>query len=78
MLGEILDRAGPLSAAFAVDGEPIRRGRVYVAPPDRHLLVRGSHVHLTRGPKENRTRPAVNPLSGPPPPPMASGWWVWS
>lgn len=62
LLARILDRAGPLPAAFAQDGDPIRAGRIYVAPPDRHLLVREEHVHLSRGPKENRTRPAVNPL----------------
>lgn len=62
LLARVLDRAGPLPAAFAQDGEPIRRGRIYAAPPDRHLLVRAGHVHLSRGPKENRTRPAVNPL----------------
>ncbi len=61
-LAQILDRAGPLTASFAEDGEPTRPGHVYVAPPDRHLLVRPGHVHLSRGPKENRTRPAVNPL----------------
>ncbi|HZD78765.1 MAG TPA: chemotaxis protein CheB [Actinomycetota bacterium] len=61
-LAPILDAAGPLRASFAEDGEGIRYGHVYVAPPDRHLLLRDSHVHLTRAPKENRTRPAVNPL----------------
>jgi two-component system chemotaxis response regulator CheB len=61
-LAEILDRAGPLPARFAEDGEAIRAGHLYVAPPDRHLLVRDGHLHLSRGPKENRTRPAVNPL----------------
>jgi two-component system chemotaxis response regulator CheB len=39
-LPEILSRAGPLVAAHAVDGETIEHGRIYVAPPDRHLLVR--------------------------------------
>jgi two-component system, chemotaxis family, protein-glutamate methylesterase/glutaminase len=58
----ILGRHGPLPAGHAKDGEPIELGRIYVAPPDHHLLVRAGHVHLTRGPRENGHRPAVDPL----------------
>ena len=61
-LPEILSRAGPLSAAHALNGEPIVPGRVYIAPPDRHLLVRPGYIEVTRGPRENRSRPAVDPL----------------
>jgi two-component system chemotaxis response regulator CheB len=61
-LPQILDRAGPLPAAHAVDGEPIRQGRIYCAPPDLHLMVEREHVRLVRGPKENRCRPAIDPL----------------
>ena len=62
MLAEILDRFGRLPAVSATDGERIRPGRIYVAPPDRHLLVEPRAVRVTRGPKENRFRPAVDPL----------------
>jgi two-component system chemotaxis response regulator CheB len=63
LLPEILERAGPLPASNARDGEPIRPGRIYVAPPDHHLLLeRPGHVRVTRGPKENHCRPAVDPL----------------
>lgn len=62
VLADILDRAGALSAMNAVDGERIRPGRMYVAPPDRHLVIEPNSVRLTRGPKENRFRPAVDPL----------------
>jgi two-component system chemotaxis response regulator CheB len=58
----ILDRAGPLPAAAAVDGEPIQPGRVYVAPPDRHLLVIKDTVRISRGPRQNGVRPAADPL----------------
>jgi two-component system, chemotaxis family, protein-glutamate methylesterase/glutaminase len=58
----ILDRAGPLPASAAVDGEPIRPGRVYVAPPDQHLLVVQGAVRLSRGPRQNGVRPAADPL----------------
>jgi two-component system, chemotaxis family, protein-glutamate methylesterase/glutaminase len=58
----ILARHGPLPASHARDGEPIERRRIYVAPPDHHLLLRASHVHLAHGPQENGHRPAVDPL----------------
>jgi two-component system, chemotaxis family, protein-glutamate methylesterase/glutaminase len=61
-LPEILRRQGRLPAAHVKDGEPIRPGRIYVAPPDHHVLVRTGHVHLSRGPRENGHRPAVDPL----------------
>ena len=61
-LPDILSRQGRLSAAHAKDGEPIETGRIYVAPPDHHVLLRTGHVHLARGPRENGHRPAVDPL----------------
>lgn len=62
VLPQILERAGPLPAAHAVDGERIRHGRIYVAPPGRHLLIEDGVVRLVRGPRENGTIPAVDPL----------------
>jgi two-component system chemotaxis response regulator CheB len=62
VLAQILNRAGPLSAANASNRERIHPGRVYVAPPDMHMLLEPGVVRLTRGPKENRFRPAVDPL----------------
>jgi two-component system chemotaxis response regulator CheB len=62
VLAQILDRAGPLPVANASNHERIRPGRVYVAPPDMHMLLEPGVVRLTRGPKENRFRPAVDPL----------------
>lgn len=58
----VLSRRSRLPVAHAVDGEAIGAGRVYVAPPDRHLIVRPGHLHLSRGPRENGTRPAIDPL----------------
>jgi two-component system chemotaxis response regulator CheB len=62
VLPEILMRAGPLPAIHPRDGEPIRTGRIYIAPPDHHLLIEDGKVRVVRGPKENRHRPAVDPL----------------
>jgi two-component system chemotaxis response regulator CheB len=61
-LPRILTRAGPWPAAHPCDGEPITCGRIYVAPPDYHLTLASGHVHLSRGPKENGVRPAIDPL----------------
>lgn len=62
VLPQVLNRANTLPAAHAVDHEAIVPGRIYVAPPDRHLLVERGRVRVTKGPKENRFRPAVDPL----------------
>jgi two-component system chemotaxis response regulator CheB len=62
ILDEILTRAGELPAVTPGDGERIQPGRIYVAPPDRHMLIEPGIVRLTRGPRENRFRPAVDPL----------------
>jgi two-component system, chemotaxis family, protein-glutamate methylesterase/glutaminase len=61
-LPRILSRAGPLPVAHGGDGEPIEPGRIYVAPPDCHLLLTEGSIRLTRGPKENGHRPAIDPL----------------
>jgi len=61
-LPAILDRAGPLTADHARDHEPLVAGRIYVAPPDFHLLVEHDEVRLTRGPLEQNHRPAIDPL----------------
>jgi two-component system chemotaxis response regulator CheB len=61
-LPRILSRRGKMPAAHAADGERIRPGRIYIARPERHLLVNGERVQLSRGPKENGHRPAIDPL----------------
>src|SRR5512145_2382737 len=61
-LPEILARSGPLPVSHAIDGTPILRGHVYVAPPDRHLLIERGHVRLAYTAKENRQRPGIDPL----------------
>lgn len=61
-LAEILARVGPLPAIQARGGERLTGGRIYVAPPDRHLVVRGRHVLVVRGPHENGLRPSIDVL----------------
>jgi two-component system chemotaxis response regulator CheB len=62
LLPGILTRASPIPAAHARDGEAIQPGRIYVAPPDCHLLLGNGRIRLVRGPRENNHRPAVDPL----------------
>jgi len=61
-LTSILERTGRLPAEHPRDGEEIKPGRVYVAPPDFHLMVGKGVVRLRQGPKEHHSRPAIDPL----------------
>lgn len=56
-LPEILSRAGRMPALHPQQGELFRPGRIYVAPPDHHMLVRRNYVFLSRGPTEHPTGP---------------------
>ena len=62
MLPKMLAAAGELSAEHARDGETLKPGRIYVAPPDWHLLVKETVLRLSRGPHESGVRPAIDPL----------------
>jgi two-component system, chemotaxis family, protein-glutamate methylesterase/glutaminase len=62
MLPHILSRAGHIPAKHPLDGERIRHGHIYVAPPDRHVTLEDSVIRVRRGPRENRHRPAIDPL----------------
>lgn len=62
VLPEILSSAGPLKATHPADGELIEPGRIYVAPPDHHLLIEYDQIIVKKGPKENRFRPSIDAL----------------
>jgi two-component system, chemotaxis family, protein-glutamate methylesterase/glutaminase len=62
MLPEILSRASRLPAAHPTDGEPVQYGRIYIAPPDNHMLVENGRVRAVRTANENGLRPALDPL----------------
>jgi len=60
---EILARHARLAVKAAEDGERLRPGTVYVAPPDRHLLVEADGVvALTHTDLVRHVRPAADPL----------------
>jgi two-component system, chemotaxis family, protein-glutamate methylesterase/glutaminase len=62
ILPELLTRRGPWTALHPSDGEPLQPGTIYVAPPDYHLLFTDARARLSRGPRENHARPALDPL----------------
>jgi two-component system chemotaxis response regulator CheB len=59
---ERLGRCQCFGVKLAEDGESFKPGRIYVAPPDSHLLLRKTKLRVTRGARENRYRPAIDPL----------------
>lgn len=61
-LVDILNRSTTLPVTHPANGEQIQNGRVYLAPPNRHLLLREGTIVLGNGPKENRSRPAIDAL----------------
>jgi len=63
LLPEILSGVGPLPSVHGYTGQPLQRGHVYVAPPDLHMLIGAQgRIRLSPGPKENGTRPAIDPM----------------
>jgi two-component system chemotaxis response regulator CheB len=61
-LPALLDKHGAFAADHARDGEPIRAGRIYIAPPDHHMVLEDGHIRLNSGARENHNRPAIDPL----------------
>jgi len=59
-LDEVLGEAGQLPVRFAEDGLPLRRRQIYLAPPDRHLVVEDERLFLGAGPRENNSRPSID------------------
>jgi len=61
-LPSILSRRGQLLARHPVDQEEFHPGHIYVAPPNHHIVLESKQIRLSRGPRENRVRPAIDPL----------------
>jgi two-component system, chemotaxis family, protein-glutamate methylesterase/glutaminase len=62
LLPDLLRFRGNNPAVHPEDGESLAAGTLYLAPPDRHLLIDGNTIRLTHGPRENHARPAIDPL----------------
>jgi len=61
-LPELLNKLDTLPSSHAVDQQRFQPGHIYVAPPDRHLLLSDGTMRVTLGPREHGFRPAVDPL----------------
>ena len=61
-LVKVLDKVSQLPIEFAKDRQLIELSHIYLAPPDFHLVVKGEQMKVIRGPRENRMRPAIDPL----------------
>lgn len=57
-----LGRDCVLPCQVAEDGELPLPGRIYLAKPNHHLMLAGDRMRLTKGARENRSRPAIDPL----------------
>jgi two-component system chemotaxis response regulator CheB len=62
LLPEILSWHGKLAVEFAHAGDPVRAGRIYVAPPDNHMCVVADHISLNHKPRVHNVRPAIDPM----------------
>jgi len=62
VLCRALNDSGTLRCTVAEDGETFASGRIYLAPADHHLLVVKGKMRVTKGPRENRSRPGIDPL----------------
>jgi two-component system, chemotaxis family, protein-glutamate methylesterase/glutaminase len=62
ILDRLLSAKTDLKVTFAQHEDLIQAGKVYLAPPDRHLLIKGGQTLLSQGPRENRSRPAIDTL----------------
>jgi two-component system, chemotaxis family, protein-glutamate methylesterase/glutaminase len=71
-LPQILSRSGPLQATHVQDREVLEHGRIYIAPPGRHLIARGGLALLSSSPRVNRHRPAVDVMFA-----SAVEWVAW-
>lgn len=61
-LPEMLDRHTSVTVSLAAEGRQIEPNHLYVAPADHHLLIDSDQMFLSQGPRENRVRPAIDPL----------------
>ncbi len=62
VLVKVLNESGGLTCEQAHDEQPFQSGHIYLAPPDQHMLLVEGQILITKGARENRYRPAIDPL----------------
>ncbi len=62
VMAELLQRRTAMQVHEAVDGEQIRPGVAYIAPPGRHLVAEPGSVRLLRTPLVHHHRPSIDLL----------------
>jgi two-component system chemotaxis response regulator CheB len=62
VIPEIIGRVTRLKTVTVFESARLEAGTIYFPPPDSHLVVEPNHARATKGPKENRFRPAIDPL----------------
>ncbi|HEU0072120.1 MAG TPA: chemotaxis response regulator protein-glutamate methylesterase [Alphaproteobacteria bacterium] len=66
ILAQHITRNCSQPCAEGVDGETLQKGRIYLAPGDRHMLIEMKAgkptIRLSDGPAENFCRPSVDPM----------------
>jgi two-component system chemotaxis response regulator CheB len=61
-LVQAINKSGRLVCTEAHNGEPFQGGHIYLAPTDHHLLLMKGKMLVTKGARENRSRPGIDPL----------------
>src|SRR5690348_12099716 len=62
IIPELLAKSRRWTVRHPQNHEKFKPGEVFVAPPDHHLIIEPSRIVLSRGPRENRHRPAIDVL----------------
>ncbi|WP_018948255.1 chemotaxis protein CheB [Thioalkalivibrio sp. ALMg11] len=61
-LVKVLNESSSLACVQAHDQQTFESGTIYLAPSDQHMLVAKGKIRITKGARENRSRPAIDPL----------------
>ena len=61
-LVKVLNDSGSLTCAHAHNEQAFKSGHIYLAPSDHHMLIVEGKILVTKGARENRSRPAIDPL----------------
>ena len=61
-LVRVLNESGGLTCVHAQDEQVFKSGHIYLAPSDQHMIIVKGKILITKGARENRSRPAIDPL----------------